>query len=66
MNNEKFKQIETLLELDARHDAILYRLEELDKEILDAIKAAQDPIRQPETHLSAVSVGGNAPSTLNT
>lgn len=55
MENEKFKQLETLMELDARHDAILYRLEELDKKILDAIKAAQESIRQPETKDNAVA-----------
>ena len=42
MENEKFKEIETLMELDARHDAILNSLEELDKQIETAIRAAQE------------------------
>lgn len=42
MENEKFKEIETLMELDARHDAILSSLEELDKQIETAIRAAQE------------------------
>ena len=42
MNNEKFKEIETLMELDARHDAILASLEELDKQIEEAIRIAQE------------------------
>ena len=42
MDNDKFKQIETLMELDARHDAILASLEELDKQIEDAIRLAQE------------------------
>ena len=42
MDSDKFKQIETLMELDARHDAILASLEELDKQIEDAIRAAQE------------------------
>lgn len=41
MDNDKFKQIETLMELDARHDAILASLEELDKQIEEAIRNAQ-------------------------
>ena len=42
MDNDKFKEIETLMELDARHDAILNSLEELDKQIETAIRAAQE------------------------
>ncbi|MBR5160476.1 MAG: hypothetical protein IKS45_05885 [Thermoguttaceae bacterium] len=42
MENDKFKEIETLMELDARHDAILNSLEELDKQIETAIRAAQE------------------------
>ena len=42
MDNDQFKQIETLMELDARHDAILASLEQLDKQIEEAIRAAQD------------------------
>ena len=42
MDSENFKQIETLMELDARHDAILASLEELDKQIEDAIRLAQE------------------------
>ena len=42
MDNDKFKQIETLMELDARHDAILASLEELDKQIEEAIRLAQE------------------------
>ena len=42
MDNEKFKQIETLMELDARHDAILSSLEKLDKQIEEAIRLAQE------------------------
>ncbi len=42
MDSEKFKQIETLMELDARHDAILASLEELDKQIEEAIRLAQE------------------------
>lgn len=42
MDCEKFKQIETLMELDARHDAILASLEELDKQIEAAIRIAQE------------------------
>lgn len=42
MDSDNFKQIETLMELDARHDAILASLEELDKQIEEAIRSAQD------------------------
>ena len=42
MDNEKFKHIETLMELDARHDAILSSLEKLDKQIEEAIRLAQE------------------------
>lgn len=42
MDNDKFKEIETLMELDARHDAILSSLEELDKQIETAIRSAQE------------------------
>lgn len=42
MDSENFKQIETLMELDARHDAILASLEELDKQIEEAIRSAQE------------------------
>ena len=42
MDSDNFKQIETLMELDARHDAILASLEELDKQIEEAIRSAQE------------------------
>ena len=42
MDSDNLKQIETLMELDARHDAILASLEELDKQIEEAIRAAQE------------------------
>lgn len=42
MDNDQFKQIETLMELDARHDAILASLEQLDKQIEEAIRMAQE------------------------
>lgn len=43
MDSDNFKQIETLMELDARHDAILASLEELDRQIEEAIRSAQEP-----------------------
>lgn len=48
MDSEKFKQIETLMELDARHDAILASLEELDKQIEEAIRSAQENAAAPD------------------
>ena len=56
MDNDKFKQIETLMELDARHDAILASIEELDKQIEEAIRSAHEASKTTEAEDSQNSV----------
>ena len=64
MDNDKFKEIETLMELDARHDAILSSLEELDKEIETAIRAAQEQATKDDVSDSQSPESQGSPSSF--